>query len=67
MCEYCHSDVEGYFTLLPRRGTGNARIRHTPRDGALLEVNGPNRTCLDVKIKFCPMCGEKLREENNER
>lgn len=60
-CDYCHEDREGYVRFLPREGTGRASIH---RDGfchdTRLEISGPNRTRISIKIKFCPMCGRKL-------
>lgn len=63
MCQYCHTDVEGYSTYLPRIGTGNAVIRFSAVDGPLLDISGPNRTHLAIKITHCPMCGEQLKKE----
>lgn len=58
MCDYCTTDRDGFVSLLPRKGTGNAHIRK-----AAIEVSGPNRTRLTIPIEFCPKCGRKLKEE----
>lgn len=60
-CEYCHTDIGGYSTYLPRIGKGNAFIRKVPFDGWILDINGPYRTNLIIKIGFCPKCGRELK------
>lgn len=60
MCDYCTTDRDGYSVYLPREGTGNAHIR-----GSVIEVSGPNRTRLSIKINYCPICGRELRRKND--
>ena len=62
MCEYCTTDRDGYVSYLPRMGAGNAFINK----GAM-RVRGAYRTEFVIPIKFCPMCGRRLKEEHDER
>lgn len=64
MCEYCHSDRDGYSRLLPRIGKGNAHIQKGIDIGWIIDVSGPNYTSLKISINYCPKCGRKLRNDN---
>lgn len=57
-CEYCHEDSDGYVLSIEKNG--HAYIQN----GKLaLRANGWWGECA---INFCPMCGRKLRGEENE-
>ena len=54
-CEYCHEDSDGYVLSIEKNG--HAYIQN----GKLaLRANGWWGECA---INFCPMCGRKLRGE----
>ena len=54
-CEYCHEDLEGYVKSIEKNG--HAYIQN----GKLaLRANGWWGECA---INYCPMCGRKLRGE----
>lgn len=58
MCDYCQRDM--MLHRIPHRGGGSVYIRYT-FDGVVLETNGPRGDHIDMKIHFCPVCGEDLR------
>ena len=59
-CNYCQGDRDGFFSYLPKKeGKGTARI--FPKRESL-EVSTPHKNVVVYDIKYCPMCGRKLRE-----
>ena len=62
-CQYCHTDRDGYTTLLPRSGIGRAVIRSSPILGPHLAVSGPHGCKFNIPIEFCPECGRDLRKK----
>ena len=58
ICEYCHEDSDGYVTPLEKNC--HAFVRRSPIDGWILSVKyGAWRK--DIPIRFCPMCGRRLK------
>ena len=56
-CNYCQTDKDGYVRPLDKNGhmyiwpyNSQLRIRYYGQS-------------LGVEVKYCPMCGRKLREE----
>lgn len=64
VCEFCHTDRDGYVVNLPREGQGKAHVWHSPPiyGGWHIHVSLANRVQTRIKIKFCPMCGRELKE-----
>lgn len=61
-CEYCHEDLEGY--VKPIEKNGHAFVRFGMDGWELsLSAKGWHR---GAKIRFCPMCGRKLRGDRDE-
>ena len=59
-CEYCHEDSDGYVTPLEKNC--HAYVRYSPIDGWVLSMKyGAWRK--DIPIRFCPMCGRKLKND----
>ena len=54
-CEYCHEDSDGYVLSIEKNG--HAYIQNGK---LILRANGWRGECA---INFCPMCGRKLRGE----
>lgn len=67
VCRYCHKDCDGYVQNLPREGDGKAFIyyHHPTNGGWTLHVSSKYRTEVRIKIDFCPMCGRKLKENDD--
>ena len=63
-CDYCQGDRDGYTSFLPKheKCNGNATI-YDGLFGAYLKISLPFKKELKYDIKFCPMCGRKLREK----
>lgn len=59
-CEYCGTDRDGFSEYLPRVGKGNAHIWKSSIEGWIIDIRGPYRTGLTIKIDYCPKCGRKL-------
>ena len=57
-CKYCHQDHEGYSTSLDK----NAHAYIAFPNFLVIQFGGQIRKC---EIKFCPMCGRKLKEETD--
>lgn len=68
LCPYCHTDRDGYTVHLPKVGIGQALIYKHPNifGGWLLHVRGLYRSEMKIQIKFCPMCGRKLKEAEDD-
>lgn len=49
ICEYCHTDRDGFSTLLPRTGVGKAYI-HDSSDGYVLDISGPYQYKMKIKL-----------------
>lgn len=66
-CDYCQGDRDGWVSFLPKQGKANGNA--TVIDdfwGAYLSINLPYKKQLKYGIRFCPMCGRKLREKVEE-
>lgn len=63
-CDYCQGDSDGYVSFLPKREkcNGNAVVLDD-FFGAYIKISLPFKNELKYDIKFCPMCGRKLREK----
>lgn len=61
-CPYCHTDSDGYTSLLPRVGIGNAVIYTQAHGEPHIRVSGPNRCRFQIPIEFCPKCGRDLKK-----
>lgn len=57
-CKYCHEDGEGYSTQF-----GGFWVAYSPRDG--WQLHGGK--LKPKSIKYCPICGRRLRDELRER
>lgn len=66
MCEYCADILGGRKELLridKRRCNNIVRLfNYYDGSGTVLEVKSRNGSD-DIKIKYCPMCGRNLKEE----
>ena len=62
-CDYCQGNRDGYISFLPKneKYDGNA-IVHDGFFGSYILISLPFKKKLKYDIKFCPMCGRKLRE-----
>lgn len=65
-CEFCHEDTDGYITHLDREGIGSAHIvqSHPVCGGWKLCISSGKQVRMTVKIKFCPICGRRLEDDN---
>lgn len=62
-CYYCEEDAEGYVMPLPREGTGiTSFISNDIFKGPVLVIRGPNNIRVEIRIRFCPICGRDLRK-----
>lgn len=63
-CDYCQGDSDGWVSFLPKKGefNGNAAVIDD-FFGTYLRINLPHKKQLKYEIRFCPMCGRKLREK----
>lgn len=62
-CAYCQGDRDGFVTALPqKKGQGKAYIFDSFW-GAELSISLPYKKKNVYEIKYCPMCGRKLREK----
>lgn len=65
ICQYCHTDSDGYITLLPRLGIGNADIYVPAHGNPYISVRSPNRCQFQIPIEHCPKCGRSLLKERD--
>ena len=61
LCPFCHEDIDGYVTPLEKNG--HAYIRNDGFDGWHIEIKANGWRGLVPMIRFCPMCGRKLKND----
>lgn len=57
-CDYCTEDRDGYVRAMSKRG--HVYVHDSPDPILRIRWYGKD---MDVKIRYCPMCGRKLGSE----